>query len=219
MNQHPGVIGKKLGMTQVFTADGTVIPCTVIESHAVVVGKRTAEKHGYDALIVGLGERSDKHTNKALAGAYKKAGVSPKRTLRELRCTAEFAAAYEPGQKLALEGVFQEGQFVDVQGITKGRGFTGVMKRWGFRGGGSSHGAHEYKRHGGSIGTNMTPGRVMLGRKMPGHYGSEKTSVLNQRIVKLLPEEGLIFVRGGVPGSKNALVFVKGAIKKRGGKS
>ncbi len=218
MNQFPGVIGKKLGMTQVFTEDGTVIPCTVIESKAVVVGKRTQEKDGYDALIVGVGERAPKHTNKALAGVYKKAGVSPKRVVRELRCSAEHAAGFELGQEMKLDGIFQEGQFVDVQGLTKGRGFTGVMKLWGFKGAVNSHGAHEYKRHGGSIGTNMTPGRVMKGRKMPAHYGNEKVSVLNQRVVKVLPEEGLIFIRGGVPGAKNGLLFVKGAIKKRGGK-
>ncbi len=218
MNQYPGVIGRKLGMTQIFTEDGSVIPCTVIEAKATVVGKRTQAKDGYDALIVGIGERTEKHTNKPLAGAYKKAGVSPKRTLRELRCDADFAAQFEVGQELKLDGLFEEGQFVDVQGVSRGRGFSGVMRRHNFRGSGASHGAHEYMRHGGSIGTNMTPGRVMPGVKMPGQHGNATVSVLNQRIAKVMPEEGLLLVRGGVPGSKNGLVIVHGAIKRRGGK-
>lgn len=218
MNQHPGVIGRKLGMTQIFTEDGSVIPCTVIEAKATVVGKRTQEKDGYDALIVGLGERTSKHTNKLLGGAYKKSGVAPKQTLRELRCDAEFAAGFEVGQDLKLDGLFEEGQFVDVQGTSRGRGFSGVMRRHNFKGAVSTHGSHEYKRHGGSIGTNMTPGRVLPGVKMPGQHGNATVSVLNQRVAKVLPEEGLLLIRGGVPGSKNGLVVVHGAIKRRGGK-
>lgn len=218
MNQHPGVIGRKLGMTQVFTEDGTVIPCTVVESRPVVLGKRTQEKDGYDALIVGIEPRKEKHTNKPAAGFFKKTGVEAKKIVRELRCSAEYAASVEVGQELKLDGVFEEGQFVDVSGVTRGRGFTGVMRRYHFAGAVTSHGSHEYKRHGGSIGTNMTPGRVMPGRKMPGQHGNAKKSVLNQRVVKVLPEEGLILIRGGIPGTKNSLVSVKGAIKKRGGK-
>jgi len=218
MNTHPGVIGRKLGMTQVFTDDGTVIPCTVVEARPVVVSKRTKEKDGYDALVVGLGERKEKHTKKPVAGFYKKTNVTPKRVLRELRCSAEFAAGFEVGSEIKLDSVFEEGQFVDVQGMTRGRGFTGVMRRWNFAGQVQTHGTHEYKRHGGSIGTNMTPGRVLPGLKMPGHYGSEKVTMLNQRVVKIVPDEGLIFVEGGLPGAKNSLVVVRGAVKRRGGK-
>jgi large subunit ribosomal protein L3 len=218
MNTHPGVIGRKLGMTQVFTEDGTVIPCTVVEARPVVVAKRTKEKDGYDALVVGLGERKEKHTKKPVAGFYKKTNVTPKRVLRELRCSAEFAAGLEVGSEIKLDSVFEEGQFVDVQGLTRGRGFTGVMRRWNFAGQVQTHGTHEYKRHGGSVGTNMTPGRVLPGLKMPGHYGSEKVTMLNQRVVKIVPDDGLIFVEGGLPGAKNSLVVVRGAIKKRGGK-
>lgn len=217
MNQFPGVIGRKLGMTQIFLEDGSVVPCTVIESNVIVVGKRTQEKDGYDAIIVGSGERKEKHTSKALAGAFKKAGVEPKRTLRELRCTAEFAASVEVGSSLKVDALFKEGQFVDVQGTTKGRGFTGVMRRHHFSGNVRTHGTHEYRRHGGSIGTNMTPGRVKKGMKMPGQHGNKTRSVLSQKIVKVVAEQNLILVHGGVPGSRNGLVFVRGAVKKRGG--
>ncbi len=219
MNQHPGVIGRKVGMTQIFQDDGTVIPCTVVESRPVVVAKRTRDKDGYDALVIGLGERTEKHTNKPLQGQYKKAGVSAKRVLRELRLGAELVAKYEIGQELKLDEVFEANQFVDVQGISRGRGFSGVMRRHNFRGGGASHGAHEYKRHGGSIGTNMTPGRTMPGVGMPGQHGNAKVSVLNQRVVKVLAEENLLLIRGGIPGSKNGLVFVRGATKRNGGKA
>ncbi len=217
MNQFPGVIGRKLGMTQIFLEDGSVVPCTVIESNVIVVGKRTQEKDGYDAIIVGSGERKEKHTSKALAGAFKKAGVEPKRTLRELRCSAEFAASVEVGAALKVDALFQAGQFVDVQGTTKGRGFTGVMRRHHFAGNVRTHGTHEYRRHGGSIGTNMTPGRVKKGMKMPGQHGNKTRSVLSQKIVKVVAEQNLLLIHGGVPGSRNGLVFVRGAVKKRGG--
>ncbi len=215
MNQNPGVIGRKIGMTQVIEADGTVIPCTVVQAAVTVVGKRTQEKDGYDALILGIEPRKEKHTNKPLAGFYKKQGVEPKRVLRELRCAAEYAAGFEVGQQLKLDEIFEQGQFVDVQGITRGRGFTGVMRRHNFAGSKSSHGAHEYMRHGGSIGSNMTPGRVLPGKKMAGQYGNECMSILNQRIVRVLAEENLVLVRGGIPGSKNGLVVVRGAVKKK----
>ncbi len=218
MNQYPGVIGRKLGMTQIFLEDGTVVPCTVVQSAPMVVGKRTQERDGYDALILGIEERKEKHTNKPLAGYFKKAGIAPQRNLREFRCAADFAAKFEIGQQVKLSDVFEEGQIVDVQGVSRGRGFSGVMRRHNFKGAVSTHGSHEYKRHGGSIGTNMTPGRVLPGRKMPGQHGNKTTSVINQRIVKVLPEENLILIRGGIPGSRNSIVVVRGGIKRRGGK-
>ncbi|HEY3666199.1 MAG TPA: 50S ribosomal protein L3 [Polyangiaceae bacterium] len=218
MNLFPGVIGRKLGMTQIFLDDGSVVPCTVVESNIIVVGKRTLEKDGYDAVIVGSGVRKEKHTTKALAGAFKKAGVEPRRTLKELRCTAEFAASVEVGAALKVDQLFEAGQFVDVQGTTKGRGFTGVMRRHHFAGNVRTHGTHEYRRHGGSIGTNMTPGRVKKGMKMPGQHGNKTRSVLNQKVVKVVAEQNLILIHGGIPGSRNGLVFVRGAVKKRGGK-
>jgi large subunit ribosomal protein L3 len=217
MNQYPGVIGRKLGMTQIFAEDGSVIPCTVVESNAIVIGKRTKEKDGYDALIVGTGELKEKHTNKSVAGQFKKANVPGRRTLREFRCSAEFAASHEIGQELKVEQIFEEGQHVDVQGVSRGFGFQGVVKRYHFAGNIQTHGTHEYRRHGGSIGTRMTPGRVKLGMKMPGHHGDATTSVLNQKVAKVIGEKNLILIRGGIPGSRGGLVVVRGAIKKKNG--
>jgi large subunit ribosomal protein L3 len=218
MNQYPGVIGRKLGMTQVFEEDGSVVPCTVVESQAIVVGKRTQEKDGYDALVIGTGELKDKHASKPVAGQFKKASVTPRRTLREFRCSAEFAASHEIGQELKVDQIFQPGQLVDVQGVSRGFGFQGVVKRYHFAGHVQTHGTHEYRRHGGSIGTRMTPGRVKLGMKMPGHHGAATTSVLSQRVARVVPDQNLILIRGGVPGARGGLVIVRGAIKKRGGK-
>lgn len=215
MNSNPGVVGRKVGMTQIIEEDGTVVPVTVVLTDSTVVGKRTAEKDGYDALIVGFGERSEKHTNRPLAGYYKAAGVSPKRELIELRCTAEEAAAVEVGAALRADQIFAEGQFVDVQSTSKGKGFAGVMKRHNFAGAPGAHGTHEYFRHGGSIGTNMTPGRVFKGRKMPGQMGNKTVSVLNQKIAKIVADDNLILVKGGIPGGKNATVIVRGAVKKK----
>jgi large subunit ribosomal protein L3 len=217
MNQYPGVIGRKLGMTQIFAEDGSVIPCTVVESNAIVIGKRTKEKDGYDALIVGTGELKEKHTSKAVAGQFKKANVPGRRTLREFRCSAEFAAGHEIGQELKVEQIFEEGQHVDVQGVSRGFGFQGVVKRYHFAGNIQTHGTHEYRRHGGSIGTRMTPGRVKLGMKMPGHHGDATTSVLNQKVAKVIGDKNLILIAGGIPGSRGGLVVVRGAIKKKNG--
>jgi large subunit ribosomal protein L3 len=217
MNSNPGVIGRKVGMTQIIEDDGTVVPCTVVLADVTVVGKRTVAKDGYDALIVGVGERKEKHTNKPLAGFYKKSGVSPKREVRELRCTAAEAAAVEVGAKLELGNVFTQGQFVDVQATSKGKGFAGVIKRHGFAGAPGSHGTHEYFRHGGSIGTNMTPGRTLKGRGMPGQMGNKTISVLNQKLVKVIAEDNLLLVKGTIPGGTNGLVIVRGAIKKKNG--
>jgi large subunit ribosomal protein L3 len=218
MNQYPGVIGRKVGMTQIFAEDGTVIPCTVVEARTVVVGKRTQARDGYDALILGFGECAEKHVKRPQAGFFKKQAVSAKRTLRELRCAGEYAARFEIGTELKLDEVFTEGQMVDVQGFSRGRGFSGVIRRHNFAGQVSTHGTHEFKRHGGSIGTNMTPGRVLPGMKMPGQHGNKKTSVLNQRVVKVLPDEHLVLIRGGIPGSRNALLVLRGAVKRWGGR-
>jgi large subunit ribosomal protein L3 len=215
MNLNLGVVGRKVGMTQIIEEDGTVLPVTVVLADSTVVGKRTVEKDGYDALIVGVGERKEKHTTKPLAGYYKAAGVSPKRELVELRCSAEEAAAVEVGAVLKAETLFAEGQFVDVQATSKGKGFAGVMKRHNFAGAPGAHGTHEYFRHGGSIGTNMTPGRVFKGRKMPGQMGNKTVSVLNQKIAKIVAEDNLILVHGGIPGGANGTVIVRGAVKKK----
>ncbi|MEZ4300147.1 MAG: 50S ribosomal protein L3 [Polyangiaceae bacterium] len=217
MNQFPGILGKKIGMTQIFDEKGEVLRCTVVQSGCAVIGKRTKEKDGYDALIVGLGERKEKHTTKPVAGAYKKSGQTPKRIVRELRGTAEWVAKFELGQVLPLDDIFQVGQFVDAQGTSRGRGFTGVMRRWNFAGGVNTHGTHEYRRHGGSIGTNMTPGRTLPGLKMPGHYGAETVTAHNLKVAKIIAEDQLLLIEGAVPGPRNGIVLVRGAVKKKNG--
>jgi large subunit ribosomal protein L3 len=218
MNEHPGIIGIKLGMTQLFHEDGSVIPCTVVQAGCRVVGKRTQERDGYNALILGWGERKPKHTSKAVRTAFEKAGTKAPRFTRELRASAEQVAAHEIGQVLKVEDIFTEGQLVDVQGRGKGHGFTGVMKRHKFKGAVATHGTHEWRRHGGSIGTNMTPGRVKLGMKMAGQHGNKIVSVLNQRVAKVIAEKQLVLIDGTVPGAPQTCVRVQGAVKKRGGK-
>lgn len=217
MNQYPGVVGRKIGMTQIFSEDGTVLPCTVIEARPIVVAKRTKEKDGYDALVLGIDDRKEKHTNKPLAGGYKKAGVPAKRVLRELRCSAEQAAKFEVGNGINPADVFEVGQIVDVQGTMRGRGFSGVVRRHHFAGNVQTHGTHEYRRHGGSIGQRKTPGRTFPGMRMAGQHGNWTVSVLNQRIVKIVPEDNLVLVEGGVPGARNSLVIVRGASRKPNG--
>lgn len=217
MNKNPGIIGKKIGMTQFFADNGNVVRCTVIHTDLVVVAKRTQEKDGYDALIVGVGQRKEKNTPKPQLGQYAKWEQTPKHLLRELRLSAEEVAKYEVGQPMKLDEVFEVGQFVDVQGTSRGRGFTGVMRRYNFAGSVASHGTHEYKRHGGSIGTNLTPGRTLPGKKMPGQFGNVTTSVLNLKIAQIHADKNLILVEGGVPGSRNSYVTVRGAVKKKNG--
>ena len=214
MNTQPGIIGRKLGCTQIFEPDGSVTRVTVIEAGpVVVVGKRTVEKDGYVALVLGLEERKEKHTSKPLAGYFKKANTTPKRILKELRCDAEFAAKWDVGATMKLDEIFQPGQLVDTRGTTRGRGFTGVMRRWNFAGNVQTHGTHEYRRHGGSIGTNMTPGRTLPNLKMGGQYGNETMSVLNTKIARVDAEKHLLLLAGGVPGTRNGIVLVRTAVK------
>lgn len=218
MNQHPGILGKKLGMTQLFLDDGTVTSCTVVQGGCVVVDKRTPERDGYSALVVGLDERKEKHASKAVVEAFKKRGQTPKRHVRELRCSPEYAAGIEIGAELRVEDIFEEGQFVDVQARSKGSGFTGVMKRHNFSGAKKSHGAHETQRHAGSIGMATTPGRVLKGHKMAGQHGNKVMTVLNLKVARVVPEKQLVLVAGGVPGPDHGFVCLRGAVKKRGGK-
>jgi len=215
MNTNVGLIGTKLGNTQIFNADGTVVRVTAIQvGPCRVLGKRTLDKDGYSALIVGFGEKREKLLTKAELGTYKKSGQTPAKKVREFRLPPEKVSEYEVGQVLKPSEHFKEGEKVDVQGNTRGRGFSGVMRRWNFKGSAKkTHGTHEYQRHGGSIGTNMTPGRTFLNLKMPGQYGNEVNSVLNLVVAKVLDDENIILVRGGVPGSKNSFVTVRGAVK------
>jgi large subunit ribosomal protein L3 len=218
MNQFPGVVGRKLGMTQLIADDGTVTAVTVIEAHTVIVGKRTREKDGYDALILGIDAVKEKHQSKAVLGAFKAKNLEPKRTQREFRCSAEYAASKEIGQEINLDEVFEAGQFLDVAGVSIGRGFSGVVRRHKFAGSVQTHGTHEYRRHGGSIGTNMTPGRTKLGMRMCGQHGNKRVSVLSQRVAKVIADQHLVLVAGGVPGAKGGVVELRGAIKRRGGR-
>jgi len=214
MNTQPGIFGRKVGSTQLFEQDGSVTRVTVIQAGPVVVlGKRTPEKDGYTALILGFEERKEKHTSKPLAGYFKKAATSPKRVVRELRCSPEFAAKWEVSHPLKLDDIFQPGMLVDARGTTRGRGFTGVVRRWGFAGAVTTHGTHEYRRHPGSIGTNMTPGRTLPNLKMGGQYGDETISILNLRVARVDAEENLLFLEGGVPGARNGFVLVRHAVK------
>jgi large subunit ribosomal protein L3 len=215
MNQNPGIIGKKIGMTQIFDERGEVLRCTVVQAGCVVVGKRTPERDGYSALVLGLGERKEKATSKPVAGQFKKVGQTPKRFVRELRASAEHVAKFEIGQKVGVDQVFDVGQFVDAQGVTRGRGFSGVVRRWSMAGAVQTHGTHEYRRHGGSIGTNMTPGRTLPNLRMGGQYGNENVSVQNLKVARVDAEKHLVLVEGAIPGSKNQLVIVRGAVKKK----
>jgi large subunit ribosomal protein L3 len=216
MNSKPGIIGKKLGMTQLYKDDGTVQRVTVIDtSDVVVVGKRTKEKDGYIAIVLGLRDAKEKHLAKAQLGAFKKTNVAPKRELHEIRCDEAFCAKFELGAKPNLTDIFEVGQLVDTKGTTRGRGFSGVVRRWSFAGFVQTHGTHEYRRHGGSIGTNMTPGRTLPNIKMPGQYGNETVSVMNLKIARIDADKGLIMIEGGIPGSKNQTVLVRQAVKSK----
>ena len=219
MNTHPGLIGKKLGNTQIFLDDGDVVRVTVVKvGPCTVLGKRTMDKDGYTALVLGFEDKREKLVNKPEMGFFKKAGVAPKRVVKELRLPAEELEKYEVGSDVKPSDVFEAGQFVDVSGRTKGRGHAGVIKRWNFAGAGTDgHGTHEYKRHGGSIGANMTPGRTLPNVKMSGQYGDENVTILNLKVARVMDEENLLLIAGGVPGSRNGYVTVRGAVKKRNG--
>ena len=216
MNTNPGLIGTKLGNTQIFLDDGEVRRVTAIKAGpCVVVGKRTPAKDGYSALQLGFGSRREKLVSKPEAGAFKKAGVAPQRVVREFRIDESLLERFEVGQTLGAADIFQDGQFVDVSANSKGRGFTGVMRRHNFAGAGTvGHGTHESKRGGGSVGMATTPGRTVRGQKMAGQYGNKKATILNLRVVKVLSDENIVLVDGGVPGPRNGFLTLKGAIKK-----
>lgn len=218
MNKNLGILGRKVGMTQYFDEAGEVVRCTVVDANCKLLDKRTPERDGYSALVVGIGERKESRAAKAQIGAAKKRGTPLAAVTRELRCSVEDAAKFELGAQLPLDQIFEIGQFVDAQATTRGRGFTGVMRRWNFAGNVQTHGTHEYFRHGGSIGTNMTPGRTLPNLKMPGQYGNEQVTMINLRLRRIDADKNLLFVEGGVPGSKNGIVTVRGAVKKSGGR-
>ncbi len=216
MNQTLGLIGRKLGMTQVFAEDGSIERVTAVEAGpCVVVCKRTLDKDRYSALQLGFGERPERTLNHPEVKYFEKQGVKPVRVLRELRLPEDIVAKYEVGQQLNVGDVFAPGQFVDVIGRSRGRGFKGVMVRWNFKGSNMSHGTHEYRRHGGSIGQNMTPGRTWPNKGMPGHHGDARVTAQALRIVRVLADENVLLIHGPVPGARNGTVIVRGTVKVR----
>ena len=205
----PGLIGKKIGMTSVFGADGKNLPCTVIEAGPCVVTQiRTVEKDGYAAVQLAYDEISEKHASKPLKGHFEKAGTTSKRKLVEFK--ADFAQDLKLGDTLTLADVFADTTFVDVVGTSKGKGFQGVVKRHGFAGvGGTTHGQHNRLRHPGSLGACSWPSRVFPGMRMAGHMGDERVKVFNLQVIKLIPENNLIVVKGSVPGAKGSYVILE----------
>lgn len=207
-----GLLGTKLGMTQVWNENGKLIPVTVIElAPNVVTQVRTAEKDGYSAIQIAAGAIDPRKVNKPLSGHFEAAGVTPRRHLAEIR-TAD-AAEYALGQELTVDGTFEAGQLVDVVGTSKGKGTAGVMKRHNFKGVSASHGAHRNHRKPGSIGASSTPSRVFKGMRMAGRMGAERVTVLNLTVHAVDAERGLLLVKGAVPGARGRTVYVRNAVK------
>ena len=204
------ILGKKIGMTQLFRADGTMIPVTVVEAGPCpVVQKKTVAKEGYDAVQVGFCELRDKLANKPQKGHFAKADLKPMRYLREFRL--EDAASYEVGQKITCD-VFAEGEKVDVTGRSKGKGFEGNIKRWNQSRGRKTHGSHSY-RVAGSMGACTYPGEVFKTKRLPGHMGSETITVQNLEVVKVDAQRNLLLIKGAIPGPRGGVVVVKESIK------
>ena len=202
-----GLIGKKIGMTSVFGADGKNIPCTVIEAGPCVVTQlKTPEKDGYSAVQIAYDETTEKHTSNSLLGHFKKANTTPKRKLDEF---TSLENELNLGDVITVD-IFEENDWVDVTGISKGKGFQGVVKRHGFAGvGGQTHGQHNRQRKPGSLGASSYPSRVFKGKRLPGRTGGERVTVLNLRIVKKLPENNLLLVKGSIPGAKGSYLLIE----------
>ena len=212
MARREGLIGRKVGMTQVFGDDGNQIPVTVIQAGpCTVLGLRTVESHGYDALQLGF-EPKKKNVSKPAAGVFKKANVAPMRVVREIRLEkSEMLQGYEVGKSVTTE-LFAPGEIVDVVGITKGKGFQGGVKRFGWSGGDATHGSM-FHRAPGSIGASSDPSRVWPGHRLPGRMGGVQRTVLNISVVRVLSEQNLLLVRGAVPGANGSLVMIRKSIK------
>ena len=205
-----GIIGKKLGMTQIFTEEGNVIPVTVIEAGPCsITQKKTTETDGYNAVQLAFEDLREKLVNKPAAGHFKKAGVTPKRHLKEFRL--EGAAEMNVGDVVAAD-TFACGEKVDITGITKGRGFSGTVKRWNTHILRMTHGTGPIHRQAGSMGV-IDPARIFKNKKMAGQYGNEQVTVLNLEVIKIDAEKGLIAVKGAVPGSKGGIVFIRDSVK------
>ncbi len=208
-----GIIGKKVGMTQVFTGEGNLVPVTVIQAGpCTVVQAKTPARDRYAAVQLGFGPQKERRVGKAMRGHVAKAGKGPFRVLREFALATD--AALEVGQDVRVGDVFAAGDAVDVSGTSKGRGTAGVMKRHTFSGFPATHGTHEFFRHGGSIGNRSYPGRVFKGKRMAGRLGNARVTIENLQVVEVRPDDNLLFVRGAVPGATGATVVVH---KHRGG--
>jgi large subunit ribosomal protein L3 len=206
-----GIIGKKIGMTQIFDEIGNVIPVTVIEAGPCVVAqKKTTENDGYEAVQLGFMDAKEKQLSKPAKGHFAKAGVAAKKHLKEFRL--EDCAALNVGDEVKAD-IFAAGEKVDVTGITKGRGYTGAIKRWNHHTLCSTHGVGPIHREVGSMGANSTPSRVFKNKKMAGQYGNEQVTVLNLKVVKIDAEKNLIAVKGAIPGAKNGIVFIRDSVK------
>jgi large subunit ribosomal protein L3 len=206
-----GLIGKKVSMTQVFEESGEVVPVTVIEAGPCpVIQKKTKDSDGYEALQLGFGEKK-KNVKKPIMGHFKKAGVEPRKLVKEFRLDS--ASEYQVGQEITVD-MLSPGDFVDVAGVSKGKGFTGVMKRWGFKGGPGSHGSHKWNRRPGSIGASATPSRVLKGMKMAGHAGAKRVSVQSLKVVRVDKEKNLLLVKGAVAGANGGYLIINKAKKK-----
>ena len=204
------IIGKKIGMTQIFAENGKVVPVTVVEAGpCVVVQKKTTEKDGYEAIKVGFGDIREKLVNKPAKGQFVKAGVSLRRTLKEFRL--ENASEYEVGQEITAE-VFAAGDKVDVSGISKGKGFQGLIKRWNQQRGPMTHGS-KFKRAPGSMGASSDPSKTFKNKRMPGHMGAVNTTVMNLEVVKVIAEKNLILIKGGIPGPNKGTVVIKNTVR------
>ena len=203
-----GILGIKLGMTQVYSEDGTSVPCTVLQAGpCVVVQRRTKQKDGYDAVQLGLVEFvKPQRISKPMTGHFKKAGVAPMRVLREVRLE-ESADETKAGDRVLVDG-FAPGEFVDITGVSKGKGFQGGVKRWHYRGGDATHGSMFHRAPGG-IGASSFPSRVWLGQHFPGHMGNEQVTAKHLRVVKVDAEENLLLVRGAVPGPRGSYLLIR----------
>jgi large subunit ribosomal protein L3 len=207
------LLGSKIGMTQVFEEDGTVVPVTVLKvGPCYVVDKRTVEKNGYSALVIAFGDMKERGTRKADLGLYKKAGLPPKRWLRESRVSKEELDKFQVGQEIGTD-LFKKGDLVDVSGSSKGRGFTGVIKRHGMAGAKDSHGTHEYFRHGGSIGASASPSHVFKGIRMPGRYGGTRNTIQHLLVADVKSEKNIILIRGAVPGPNRGNIEIAHSVK------
>jgi len=207
-----GIIGKKVGMTQVFLEDGEAVPVTVVEAGPCpVIQKKIQEKDGYEAFQLGFLPKKQNRVNKPLQGHFAKANKGTYYILKEVRTND--VNQFEIGQEVTV-GIFKPGEIVDVVGTSKGRGFTGVVKRHGFSGAPGGHGTHEYFRHGGSIGAAASPAHTFKGTKMPGHHGNRRVTVQNLEIIEVRPETNLLLIKGAVPGWRNSIVVIQEAKKK-----